>query len=68
MGKWLIVSLWLMMGQIVQQKDKRIITSILVPKIAGVILTIFQKAFQKKALKTVCLIMKKQKQIFTEKN
>jgi hypothetical protein len=42
-----------MMGQIAQQKDKRIITSTLVPKIPGALLTIFQKAFQKKALKTV---------------
>jgi hypothetical protein len=46
MGKCLIGSLWLMMGQIVQQKDKRIITSALVPKIPGAILTIFQKAFK----------------------
>jgi len=49
MGKCLIVvSLWLMMGQIIQQKDKGFITSILVPKIPGAILTIFQKAFKKK--------------------
>jgi hypothetical protein len=38
--------LWLMRGQIVQQKDKRIITSTLVPKMPGAILTIFQKAFK----------------------